>query len=74
MIQKLQIGFNLDVPEDEATAKAVERWRGVAVRAGRTPAGEPMTSIERSEGLERIGQYAVLVKGDVEPGADDGDE
>lgn len=74
MIQRTQVGFDLSTSEEVATERALTRWRGIAQRAGRTPVGEPTTRLERSRGLEGVGQFDVLVEGETTDGPDDGHE
>lgn len=70
MAYELEIGFDSATPEDEATAAAVERWRGAVARNDLRPAGEPATTVQHSPGLDSVGQYTVLVRGEVDSSGD----
>lgn len=62
---ELEIGFDTTVSGVEATHAATARWRQAVQRAGKEPVGALMLRIPTSEGLERIGQFSVIVSGEV---------
>lgn len=63
---ELEIGFDLETPEGEARERVVDRWTAAVARAGARPAGNAVDiMLNRSPGLERIGQFSVVVSGRV---------
>ena len=70
MAYSLEIGFDSSTPESEAVTAAAERWRSAVLRNDARPVGEPVTTVQHSPGLDSIGQYTVLVSGEVDSSGD----
>lgn len=62
---ELEIGFDTQISGVEATKTAITRWRAAVKRAGKEPVGNLSLTIPSSEGLKRIGQFSVVVSGEV---------
>lgn len=66
---ELEIGFDLDTASDEALRVARDRWLTAVVRAGKVPTGSRIDlAVRNSAGLDRIGQYSVVISGEVVDG------
>lgn len=67
---ELEIGFDFSTPPHSAKAAAHERWLAAVARDGAQPVGDPTVIMRHSKGLDLdgIGQYAVVVSGEVTDG------
>lgn len=64
MVNKLRIGFDLDVPEDQACVEALTEWGEACTREGRAITAATARVIRDDPERTALGEYLVEVTGD----------